>query len=225
MRSGWARSGRARVLALALAAAIGATSAARAQQPVAQSTPAPAQPAQTPLPPQTTPEADLASRAATARNLAHLYAEKLRQNIAQALKEGGAVRAIDACNTLAPELNATVADGTTFEVARTALRVRNPDNAPDAWEQANLEAFQKSLSSGADPKTLETFEIVATKEGQKLFRYMRPITMREQCLVCHGPSVAPEVKAEIAKYYPDDKAIGYNIGELRGAFSIVQQLE
>jgi hypothetical protein len=33
------------------------------------------------------------------------------------------------------------------------------------------------------------------------------------------------VKAEIAKYYTDDKAIGFNLGELRGAFSLVQQLD
>jgi hypothetical protein len=58
-----------------------------------------------------------------------------------------------------------------------------------------------------------------------LFRYMRPIIMRETCLACHGPSVAQDVKAEIAKYYTDDKAVGFNLGELRGAFSLVQQLD
>lgn len=216
---------KARALALVLAAAAGVTAAVKAQQPLSQSAQATTQPAQSPSQPAAGQEVDLPSLAAGARTLAHLYADRLRQNIAQALKEGGPIRAIDSCNTLAPELNASVADGTLFEVARTALRVRNPDNAPDAWEQANLEQFQKSLAGGADPKTLEVYEIVATKEGQKLFRYMRPIAMRETCLVCHGPNVAPDVKAEIAKYYPDDKAIGYNVGDLRGAFSIVQQLE
>lgn len=225
MLSGWPRLGRARALAFTLAAAAATTVAVRAQQTAQPAAPAAPEPAQTSTQPAPVPEVDIAVLTAGARHLAHLYSERLRQNITQALKEGGPIRAIDACNTLAPELNATVADGTLFEVARTALRVRNPDNAPDSWEQANLEAFQKSLIGGADSKTLETFEIVATKEGQKLFRYMRPITMREPCLACHGPSVAPDVKAEIAKHYPDDKAIGYNIGELRGAFSIVQQLD
>lgn len=213
------------MLATALVAMVVAMTAARGQQPLVQSMPPTTQPAETAPPERTTPELDLASRAASARNLAHLYAERMRQNISSALKEGGPVRAIDACNTLAPELNASVPDGTTFEVARTALRVRNPDNAPDTWEQGNLETFEKSMASGADPKTLEIYEVVATKEGQRLFRYMRPITMREACMSCHGSSVAAEVKSEIAKYYPDDRATGYSIGDLRGAFSIVQQID
>ena len=117
------------------------------------------------------------------------------------------------------------ADESTFEVSRTAFRVRNPDNAPDAWELAGLEGFQKSMAGGGDAKVIETYDIVTTKEGQRLFRYLRPIVMREPCMACHGPAVAQDVKAEIAKYYTDDKAIGFNLGELRGAFSLVQQLD
>lgn len=141
------------------------------------------------------------------------------------MKEGGPVGAIGACNTIAPELNTALTDESSFEIARTALRVRNPDNAPDVWELAALELFQKAMASGGDPKTLETYDVVTTKEGQRLFRYMRPITMHEPCMACHGPSVAQDVKAEIAKYYTDDKAIGFNLGEMRGAFSLVQQLD
>ena len=175
--------------------------------------------------PQATPDVDMAVRAAKARELAHLYSEKLRAGITKALKEVGPVGAISACNILAPELNASITDDSTFEIGRTALRVRNPENAPDSWELAGLEQFQKELASGADVKTVETFDIVTTKEGQRLFRYMRPITMREPCLLCHGPNVAQDVKAEIAKYYSDDKALGFAMGELRGAFSLVQQLD
>ena len=171
------------------------------------------------------PTADLAARAAKARDLAHVYSEKLRTGLAQAFKEGGAVGAIGACNTLAPDLNASVSDTSTFEISRTSLRLRNPENAPDAWEQAVLEQFQKAIAGGADPKALETFDVVTTTEGQRLFRYMRPIVTGEVCLACHGPNVATEVKAEIAKYYSDDKAVGYALGEMRGAFSLVQQYE
>ena len=168
---------------------------------------------------------DLAQRAAKARELAHTYSDKLRLGLEQALKESGPKGAIGACNTLAPELNTSVTEESTFEIARTSLKVRNPENAPDAWELVGLEHFQKSLSAGADVKSLEVFEVTTTKEGQRLFRYMRPITMRETCLACHGPNVATDVKAEIAKYYTDDKATGYSLGELRGAFSLVQQLD
>lgn len=169
---------------------------------------------------------DLAQRAKKARELAHNYSEKLRTSLADALKAGGPVGAIGACNTLAPDLNTSITESSTFEISRTSMRVRNPENAPDAWEQVVLEQFQAALTAGRDPKTLETFDVVTTQEGQRLFRYMRPITMREpSCLLCHGPNVAQDVKAEIAKYYNDDKAVGFNLGELRGAFSLVQQLD
>jgi Protein of unknown function (DUF3365) len=168
---------------------------------------------------------DMRARAEKARELTHAYSEKLRAGILKALKDGGPVGAIGACNTLAPELNASITESSTFEISRTSMRVRNPDNAPDAWEQAILEQFQKSFAAGGDTKTLESFDVVTTQEGQRLFRYMRPIIMRETCLACHGPSVAQDVKAEIAKYYTDDKAVGFNLGELRGAFSLVQQLD
>jgi Protein of unknown function (DUF3365) len=168
---------------------------------------------------------DLRTRADKARELAHAYSEKLRAGILKALKEGGPVGAIGACNTLAPELNTSITDSSTFEISRTSMRVRNPDNAPDAWEQAILEQFQKLFAAGGDTKAIESYDVVTTQEGQRLFRYMRPITMREPCLVCHGPNVAQDVKAEIAKYYTDDKAVGFNLGELRGAFSLVQQLD
>jgi hypothetical protein len=168
---------------------------------------------------------DMVVRMAKARELAHTYAEKLRVGIAKALKEGGPIGSIGACNTLAPELNTSVTEDSTFEIGRTALRVRNPENAPDAWELAGLEQFQKQMAAGTDVKTIELFDVVMTKEGQRLFRYMRPITMRDTCMGCHGPNVAQDVKAEIAKYYTDDKAVGFNLGELRGAFSLVQQLD
>ena len=208
-RGSWHRRGNVAAIAVAFSVvAFGATSTAPAQQSLAAA-----------------PEIDMAARAAKARTLANVYAEKLRMGVVQALLEGGPVGAIGACNTLAPELNTSVTDESSFEIGRTAFRVRNPDNAPDAWELAGLENLQKALAGGGDAKTMETYDIVTTKEGQRLFRYMRPIMMREPCMSCHGPNVAQDVKSEIAKYYTDDKAIGFNLGDLRGAFSLVQQLD
>jgi hypothetical protein len=165
------------------------------------------------------------ARAKKAREITHTYSERLKTGIVQALKDGGPKAGIGACHTLAPELNVRTTEETTFEIARTALKVRNPDNAPDAWEQVGLENFQKQITGGADPKKLELFEVTQTKEGQSIFRYMRPIMMGDVCMACHGPAVAPDVKGEISQYYPDDKAIGYNLNDLRGAFTLVQQLD
>jgi len=51
---------------------------------------------------------------------------------------------------------------------------------------------------------------------------MRPIIIGAACLKCHGneEKISGEVKELIVKKYPDDKAVGYKNGDLRGAVSI-----
>ncbi|MBS0244009.1 MAG: DUF3365 domain-containing protein, partial [Proteobacteria bacterium] len=97
-----------------------------------------------------------------------------------------------------------------------------PENAPSAWELAVLRDFQQKSTAGTDPDKLEFWEQTTSPEGDKLFRYMRGIPTGEVCLACHGSDLKPDVKAELTRYYPDDKATGYKLGELRGAFSLVK---
>lgn len=42
------------------------------------------------------------------------------------------------------------------------------------------------------------------------------------CLQCHGKkeSLAESVNSKLTKLYPNDKAIGYGINEIRGIWSI-----
>ena len=167
---------------------------------------------------------DLADRARKAHAVTHTFHERYKQELATAMKDGP-VAAAGAYAEFATGIASTLSEETPFEITRTATRVRNADNLPDAWELANLESFAKQIKNGADPKKLETYSVTTTKEGQRLFRYMRPIMMVEQCLVCHGTDVKGDVKAEITKTYPDDKALGYNLGEMRGAFTLIQQLD
>jgi hypothetical protein len=168
---------------------------------------------------------DLQPRVLAARAAVKKHADELRVGLHEALRVGGVKGAIGACTSLAPEIDGRVGDQSGFEIGRTALRVRNPENAPDDWERAKLEAFATQIAAGADPRTLEVFDIETTTDGQKLFRFMKPIVMSESCLACHGPSVTQDVKALIARTYSDDKAIGFNLNELRGAFTLVQVVE
>lgn len=167
---------------------------------------------------------DAAKRAQRAREVTGIVADRLRSELGIALKNG-AVDAIASCQTLSPDLATNAFDEFGFEVSRTALRLRNPENGPDEWEQKILQLFQNKIAAGADPAKLEFHEVITTAEGDKLFRYMRPIMMADMCMTCHGTDVKQDVKAEIARYYPDDKAIGFKLGEMRGAFSLAQLIE
>ena len=53
---------------------------------------------------------------------------------------------------------------------------------------------------------------------------MKAIPTGKLCTKCHGTELKPEVKAKLAEFYPDDKATGFNKGDLRGAFVVTKDL-
>ena len=105
-------------------------------------------------------------------------------------------------------------------VSRTALRVRNPANAPDDLQRAILEQFADDLAAGRTEMPLEA-AVEINRGGKIEHRYMRAIPMDAMCLACHGQQLAPEVASAIAKAYPADQATGFEQGQLRGAFSVI----
>ncbi len=151
-----------------------------------------------------------------ARGAIRDFAGALQSALARGLADGPAA-AIEVCHGEAPEIAAAI-DAGGWTVARTSLRVRNPDNAPDAWERAALERFDARRAAGEDPATLERWEIVATDDGREL-RYMKAIPTGTLCLTCHGEP-AGEVRDALDRLYPDDRARGYAAGEIRGAFTL-----
>ncbi|PQA89642.1 c-type heme family protein [Hyphococcus luteus] len=159
----------------------------------------------------------------TARMAAGALGERLKGRLVEAISTGGPVAAIDVCNLEAPEIASAVSAETGMRVGRTALRLRNPDNAPDAFERAGLESFQRQLEDGAAPSGLEIAEIVDGPDGKTL-RYMKPIMTGGPCVLCHGTDVAPEVRAALLERYPDDEAVGFAPGDMRGAFTISKAL-
>ena len=86
--------------------------------------------------------------------------------------------AVEVCNLEAPEIASVVAEQQDMSVGRTSLRVRNPDNQPDAREQAVLATFQDQLAAGADPASLEHGEEVAVY-GEPVYRYTKAIPTGE----------------------------------------------
>ena len=160
-----------------------------------------------------------------ARQTVQRFKDRLKGELTTAIRTEGAANAISLCQTIAPDISTELSDNSGFEVLRTALRLRNPENAPAPWELEVLKSFQEQATAGTDPDKLERYAEVVTPEGDRLWRYMRGITTGEVCLSCHGSEIKPDVKAELVRYYPDDKATGYKLGELRGAFSLVKLIE
>ncbi len=172
--------------------------------------------------PQLAPKFDLEKTLEAARQTVRLFSERLKGELGAAIKTDGAANAVSLCQTISPDISTVLTDESGFEVSRTSLKLRNPENTPGPWELEGLRMFQDNVAAGADPAKLERYAEVLTAEGDRLFRYMRAIPTGDMCLACHGTDIKADVRAELTRYYPEDKATGYKLGELRGAFSLVK---
>jgi len=153
-----------------------------------------------------------------ARTLVKAFGGELKPELQKAMKAGGPVHAVGFCHGEAPKIAMDLAKKSGWTVTRVSLKPRGAMAKPDAWETSVLEKFETMKKDGDPVKKMEFSEVV--HNGDKTtFRYMKPAPTGEVCLKCHGTNVSEPVKQAIAKYYPEDKAMGYKKGDIRGAFS------
>ena len=139
------------------------------------------------------------------------FASRMQAALQQGLADVGPVGAIGVCKDIAPEIAEVLSRESGATVSRTSLRVRNPKNAPSDWQEAVLRRFETADESR------EHFE----RNADGGARYMKAIPTGGLCLNCHGTVLAPEIAARLKEAYPEDKATGYYLGDVRGAFSVV----
>ena len=155
-------------------------------------------------------------RGAAGRAISQQFGAELKGALEKALAEKGPTGAIVVCRDEAPRIAARLSTERGVTVSRTALRVRNPGNAPRPWQRTGLESFGRRLASGEKAEALEVFE--AKPDGSA--RYLKAIVTAPLCVVCHGDAIPPEVQRVLKEHYPLDEATGFKVGDLRGAFSV-----
>jgi hypothetical protein len=166
---------------------------------------------------------ELEELAAESRALIRTFAERLQQELQQALAQGGPVAAIEVCKVKAPQIATELSTGG-WSVRRTSLKVRNPANAPDAFEEKVLQDFEAKRVEGWDHDRLAYYKM--QEIGTRIeYRYLKAIPTQEQCLVCHGEHIPDDVRAKLDALYPGDQARGFKAGDIRGAFSLIKRYE
>jgi hypothetical protein len=146
--------------------------------------------------------------------------KELGQKLQSAMADGGAVNAIGVCNTQAPEIAGRVSAQNQVKLSRVGTRARNPVmGVPNDWQAKALAQFDAALARGDKPADMEFSETVVKPDGSKEFHFAKPIVMQPMCVACHGSSdqISPEVKSKLSELYPNDKAVNYQPGQLRGA--------
>lgn len=158
-------------------------------------------------------------RVLQSRVLARDFMTELKGELESALRKGRSVQAISICHEVAPALAERYSIPPGVEVGRTSSRCRNPDNRPDSWEKKGLENLEKRRQQGEILAGMEYWEEVE-EGGKTSFRYLRAIPVGARCLRCHGEKIGSKLQKALQRIYPADQAVGYRLGELRGAFTI-----
>lgn len=152
------------------------------------------------------------------------FGKTLKDALLLAVAEGGPVNAIGVCNEKAPEIAASLSAESGWTVARSSHKLRNPDNAADAYTAAAIQEFLAREASGEKAKDLVRAEIVK-EHGTQVFRLVKAIPTGGLCLNCHGgDAVKPEVVGKLAELYPADQARGFTEGQMRGVFTLSKVL-
>jgi hypothetical protein len=166
-----------------------------------------------------------AEMAGQARVAAGGLIKTLGGELKAAVAEGGPVQAISVCKDKAPKIAAMISANSGMNVTRVSTKNRNPNGIPDIWEAQAIASLEKRLVAGEKAEGLETYAVVDGPKG-KTFRYAKALVTQSLCLNCHGATeTMPEgIKAKLAAEYPNDKAVGYAAGMVRGIISISKPL-
>ena len=136
----------------------------------------------------------------------------LLQNVGKAIQKGGTDYAVEFCNVQAMPLTDSIADNLNVYIQRLSDKNRNPVNALQT--QMDSIAWRKMKSEKTDFTTQD-------KNGEVY--YYKPILIgMPTCIKCHGGKNDIPVSTQkiIGQKYPNDKAVGYQMGDLRGMWKI-----
>ncbi len=139
----------------------------------------------------------------------------LGKNLKARMKSEGPIGAARFCNLKAYDLTQKVGSkyGKGVSVKRISLKYRSPANKPEGSEKDILLALQALQDNGVFlPK-----QVVQELDQDRVKFYKPLIISKAVCLKCHGNISKSEVGSFMKEHYPEDRALGYKMGDLRGA--------
>lgn len=141
----------------------------------------------------------------------------LSSNLSEQLQAGGVQAAVPFCKAEAATLTDSSGASQQVTVRRFTDLPRNADNLANGDEMQALAVFREAKAAGQKPAPF------VTRTGNTVTYYQPIVLGMEVCLQCHGKpgqDISPDNLALITGLYPDDKATGYALGELRGGWRV-----
>lgn len=143
----------------------------------------------------------------------------LKNELQQAVASGRFGEAIEVCKRVSKEKEEefTQRYADIRSIRRISVKTRNPEtHTPSPAEQAWLMEAEQRLKSGVAPQP-------GILSNESTVTVLFPIVINDPiCLVCHGQEefLIPDVQAALRTHYPNDQAVGYLLGDFRGALAI-----
>jgi len=139
------------------------------------------------------------------------YSQTLKQNLKKQLQKNGMEKTIEFCAFNAEKISKKIESKyPNTSIKRISLNPRNQKNTPNEEEKVILQTFKKFN------KLPE--KIIVEKKDKKII-YKPVVINKKVCLKCHG-KISENLSKTIKKYYPNDKATGYKLGEMAGAIVV-----
>ena len=152
------------------------------------------------------------------RGLKYALATKavLGKNLMGTIQKKGTLDAVAFCNIKAYPLTDSMAVAQNATIKRVSDKPRNQNNQANKKELAYIKAFKNDIENNIEPKP------IVDLTDSKVQVYL-PISTNTMCLQCHGKpnsDIQNPVLLKLNNLYPQDKAIGYQINEVRGIWNI-----
>lgn len=140
----------------------------------------------------------------------------LSGHVKKAIQEKGPIEAINFCKLSAYPLTDSLSKQYNVKIKRLAIKNRNPENKATGKDIEVIEKYEMRI---ADNKKVKPN---IQKQDNKIVFYA-PIRLQNACLVCHGTprsEIPDTLFNHIKSLYPNDLAINFNEGDLRGIWKL-----
>ena len=148
-----------------------------------------------------------------AKNTFKVFKSKIQSVAAK----NGLSGVVNFCHDNAMKLTDSLGKSHNVVIKRTSHKLRNPKNKPDIDDEAVLNEY---LRLQEEHKPMEP---IVMKDADGYVHFYAPIKLKEACLKCHGTpgkEIPEQIYKLIKSKYPNDKATGFKVGELRGIWDI-----
>ncbi|MCK6511713.1 DUF3365 domain-containing protein [Myxococcota bacterium] len=146
----------------------------------------------------------------------------MMRTLRQEMAGGSIEKAIQTCQKTAGHIERQFGKSHNATVQRISHRNRNPANLASSDEMKLIRQLKQKIAM--DSPTLHT--LLPSEDKKTKTVYLPILVAMPTCLKCHGSptkDIEPETLALLKKYYPQDRATGFRIGDVRGMWKITFQ--